>query len=134
MTFTCAPADACSSRIRTVCSSHAANAMPHRRLLTALILTVPMTGASRAIAQTRAVDVGGHVGVLRLSELHTTDAGVGAHVVWHVAPPLAVDGALTGFPGGNDVNGGSTDRQRRVLGLAGLRTTVAFGNSDLFAR
>jgi len=109
--------------------------MPARCLLTALIvLTVLAGGSSRAMAQARAVDVGGHIGVLRLSELHTTDTGVGAHVVWHVAPPLAVDGTLTGFPGGSDFNGGSSAGQRRVLGLAGLRTTVAFGNADLFAQ
>jgi len=134
MMFACAPAGAYTLRIRIVCASQGANAMPARCLLAALIvLTILTLGSSGAMAQARAVDVGGHVGVLRLSELHTTDAGVGAHVVWHVAPALAVDGALTGFPAG-DLNGGATDRQRHVLGLAGLRTSVALGNTDLFAR
>jgi len=108
--------------------------MVHRRFLAALILfTVLMVGASRALAQTRAVDVGAHVGVLRLSELDTTDVGVGAHVVWHVAPALAVAGGVTGFPAA-DESGGSLGHQRRVLGLAGLRTTVTFGNAELYAK
>jgi hypothetical protein len=98
------------------------------------MLTVLSAGSSRAIAQDRAVEAGGHIGILRLSELHTTDVGGGAHVVWHVAPAVAVDGALTGFPGGSDVGAVSTGRQRRVLGLAGLRTSVAVGRADLFAR
>ena len=99
-------------------------------LITLIVLS---TGSSRTFAQNQGVEAGGHIAVLRLSELHTTDVGVGAHVVWHVAPAVAVDGALTGFPGQGDSNS-SLERQRRVLGLAGVRTSVAYGNADLFAR
>ena len=52
---------------------------------TVLIVLMAVTaGSSRAMAQTPAAEVGGHVGVLRLSELNTTDAGVGADVVWRL--------------------------------------------------
>jgi hypothetical protein len=113
---------------------------PHRRgdgriLRSALIVLAVLTvGSSRAAAQTGAVEVGGHVGVLRLSELDTTDSGIGADVVWHFAPSLAVDGAFTWFPGADPFSGGSSRRQDRALGLAGLRAGVTAGSVDLFAR
>lgn len=100
---------------------------------TALIMLVALAaGSSRAMAQTPAV--GGHVGVLRLGELSTTDAGVGPDVVWHVAPSLAIDGAFTWFRGSDASTGGSSRRQQRTLGLAGVRTGVTTGAVDLFAR
>jgi hypothetical protein len=104
---------------------------PCRTVLVALIAVT--AGSSRAMAQTHGVDVGGHVSVLRLSELNTTDAGVGADAVWHVAPALAIDGAFTWFPG-SDASVGTLGRQQRTLGLAGLRTGVSAGTVDLFAR
>ena len=97
-----------------------------------IVLMAATAGSSRAMAQTPAVEVGGHVGVLRLSELKTTDAGVGADVVWPVAPALAIDGGLTWFPG-SDASTGSSHLQR-TLGLAGVRTGVTAGTVDLFAR
>jgi hypothetical protein len=102
---------------------------------TALMMLVALTaGSSRAAAQTGPVEVGGHVGVLRLGELDTTDTGIGTDVVWHLAPSLAVDGAFTWFPGADTFTGGSSRRQQRTLGLAGLRTGVALGIVDLFGR
>ena len=102
---------------------------------TVLVVLLAVTaGSSRAMAQTPAAEVGGHVGVLRLSELDTTDAGVGPDAVWHVAPALAIDGALTWFPGSDASTGGLGRRQQRTLGLAGLRTGVSAGAVDLFAR
>jgi len=101
---------------------------------TALIVLMAATaGSSRAMAQTPAAEVGGHVGVLRLSELKTTDAGVGADVVWPVARSLAIDGGLTWFPD-SDASTGSSQHLQRTLGLAGVRTGVTAGNVDLFAR
>jgi hypothetical protein len=86
------------------------------------------------MAQTHGAQVGGHVGVLRLSELSTTDAGVGADVAWRFSPSLAIDGAFTWFPGSDASTGASGRRQQRTLGLAGLRTGVSAGAVDLFAR
>jgi hypothetical protein len=105
---------------------------PCRTVLIALMAV--MAGSSRAMAQTHGAEVGGHVGVLRLSELDTTDVGVGADAVWHVAPALGIDGAFTWFPGSDPSTGGSGRRQQRTLGLAGLRTGISAGSVDLFAR
>jgi hypothetical protein len=105
---------------------------PCRTVLIALMAL--MAGSSQAMAQTHGAEVGGHVGVLRLSELDTTDVGVGADAVWHVAPALGIDGAFTWFPGSDPSTGGSGQRQQRTLGLAGLRTGISAGSVDLFAR
>jgi len=105
---------------------------PCRTVLFALMAVTAAT--SHAMAQTHGAEVGGHVGVLRLSELDTTDVGVGADGVWHVAPALGIDGAFTWFPGSDTSTGGSGRRQQRTLGLAGLRTGVSAGTVDLFAR
>jgi hypothetical protein len=105
---------------------------PCRTVLFALMAVT--AASSHAMAQTHGAEVGGHVGVLRLSELDTTDVGVGADAVWHVAPALAIDGAFTWFPGSDTSTGGSGRRQQRTLGLAGLRTGVSAGTVDLFAR
>jgi hypothetical protein len=105
---------------------------PCRTVLIALMAV--MAGSSQAMAQTHGAEVGGHVGVLRLSELDTTDVGVGADAVWHVAPALGIDGAFTWFPGSDPSTGGSGRRQQRTLGLAGLRTGISAGSVDLFAR
>ena len=97
------------------------------------MVVVLTAGSSRALAQNR-LEAGAHVGVLRLSELRTTDVGMGADVRWHVAPAVAVEGALTWFPGSDSVSAGAAGRQHRALGLAGLRTRVGYNNIDLFAR
>jgi hypothetical protein len=99
-----------------------------------IALMAVTAGSSQAMAQTHGAEVGGHVGVLRLSELDTTDVGVGADAVWHVAPALGIDGAFTWFPGSDPSSGGSGRRQQRTLGLAGLRTGVSAGSVHLFAR
>jgi len=104
---------------------------PCRTLLIALMAAT--AGSSQAMAQTHGAEVGGHVGVLRLSELSTTDTGVGADVAWRFSPSLAIDGAFTWFPG-SDASTGALGRQQRTLGLAGLRAGVSAGAVDLFAR
>jgi len=102
---------------------------------TALIALMAVTaGSSHAMAQTHGVEVGGHVDVLRLSELSTTDTGVGANVAWRFSPSLAIDGALTWFRGSGASTGGSSQHQQRTLGLAGVRGGVTAGGVDLFAR
>lgn len=103
-----------------------------RRFVIALIAVT--AASSRAMAQTPPVEVGGHVGVLRLSELDTTDVGVGPDVVWPLTPSLAIDGAFTWFRGSAPSMGGSSGHQERTLGLAGLRAGVSAGNVDVFAR
>jgi hypothetical protein len=104
---------------------------PCRTVLVALMAVT--AGPSQAMAQTHGADVGGHIDVLRLSELKSTDAGVGADVVWPVAPSLAIDGALTWYPG-SGTSIGSSQHQRRTLGLAGVRTGITAGTVNLFAR
>ena len=105
-----------------------------RRTVAGLFVSVAAAaGSSGAMAQNRVVEAGGHVGVLRLNELRTTDAGVGGDVVWHVAPAVAVDGALTWFPGTDGSTGASISGQQRALGLAGIRAGVMYGGVDLFA-
>jgi hypothetical protein len=88
-------------------------------------------GPSLAAAQNVGVEIGGHVGVLRLSELDTTDVGVGIHAVAPLSRRVAIEGALTWFPGSSDEG---LNRQGRSLGLAGVRATLGSGNVDFFAR
>jgi hypothetical protein len=110
--------------------------MTHRasaRTVAALI--VAWVGAaftpSPAAAQNVGVEIGGHVGILRVSELDTTDVGVGVHAIAPLSRRVAIDGALTWFPGSSDEG---LNRQGRTLGLAGVRATIGRGNVDLFAR
>ena len=85
-------------------------------------------------AQSAGVEVGAHLGILRLSELDTTDVGVGTHVVVPLASVVAVDATLTWFPGVDDLEANVANSQDRVLGMAGLRATVPSGNVEVFAR
>jgi hypothetical protein len=101
-----------------------------RTLLIALLAAT--AGSSQAMAQTHGAEVGGHVDVLRLSELSSTDAGVGPDVAWRFSPSLAIDGSLTWYPSASTA--GSSQHQQRTLGLAGVRTGVTAGSVDLFAR
>jgi hypothetical protein len=88
-------------------------------------------GPSPAAAQSVGVEVGGHIGILRLSELETTEVGVGVHAIAPLSRRVAIDGALTWFPGSSDPG---LNRQGRTLGLAGVRAMLGRGNVDLFAR
>jgi len=93
-----------------------------------------IAASSTAMAQTRGIDVGGHVGVLRLGELDTTDVGVGPDVVWRMTPLLAIDGALTWFRGSDASTGRSSGHARRTLGLTGLQAVIGAGSVEVFGR
>lgn len=81
------------------------------------------------------IEAGGHVSVLRLSEFNTTDAGVGVNVAWHVTPIVALDGALTWFPGDDTAPASARiSNQQRLLGLVGARPGIRRGPLELFAR
>jgi hypothetical protein len=98
-----------------------------------IVVCVCLTlGAGPAAAQNPRIQVGGHVSVLRLSELDTTDVGVGASIVGPLTPVVAIDGALTWIPG--DDGADALERQHRTLGLIGLRATAVNGTVQLFAR
>ena len=112
--------DSVTQRLETAC----------RTVLIALLAVT--AGSSQAMAQTHGAEVGGHVDVLRLSELSSTDAGVGADVAWRFSPSLAVDGSLTWYPSASTA--GSSQHQQRTLGLAGVRAGVTAGTVNLFAR
>jgi hypothetical protein len=101
------------------------------RIVLAALLAVT-AGSSQAMAQTRGAEVGGHVDVLRLSELSSTDAGIGPDLAWRFSPSLAIDGSLTWYPSASTA--GSSQQQQRTLGLAGVRAGVTAGSVDLFAR
>jgi hypothetical protein len=94
-------------------------------------LSALVTGASPASAQGRGIEAGGHVTVLRLSELDTTDIGVGAGVLWPVTSVLAIDGVLTWFPAGE--LGADGVESQRVLGLGGARIVATRRTVELFA-
>ena len=100
-------------------------------IVTCVFVTV---GSSTAIAQTRGVETGGHVSILRLSEFDSTDVGVGAHVIGHLMSVVAIDGALTWFPGARDFEEDGLVSQHRTLGLVGIRATVGKGDVQFFAR
>lgn len=91
-------------------------------------------GAPPAAAQNAGVETGGHVSLLRLSELETTDAGVGAHVVWPLTSVVAIDGAFTWFVGTRDSEADALESPHRTLGLAGLRASLGNGDVEFFAR
>jgi hypothetical protein len=100
-------------------------------IVTCVFLTV---GSSTAIAQTRGVETGGHVSILRLKEFDSTDVGVGAHVIGHLMSIVAIDGALTWFPGDGDFEANALESQHRTLGLVGLLGSIAKGDVEFFAR
>ena len=92
-------------------------------------------GVSPARAQDdRRLELGGQISTLRLSEFETTDVGIGVQTAWRLGPVLALDGALTWFPGGDDESSPRIDRQQRLLGLAGVRGGVRSGRMELFGR
>ena len=82
----------------------------------------------------RRFELGGQLTTLRLSEFETTDVGVGVQAGWRLTPVVAVDGALTWFPGGDDGGFPRIERQQRMLGVVGLRAGVESGRMELFAR
>src|SRR5687768_8518416 len=103
-----------------------------RAVASVIVVWIGVTfGPSPAAAQSVGVEIGGHVGILRLSELDTTDVGVGVHAIAPLSSRIAIDGALTWFPGSSD---SGLNRQGRTLGLAGVRAMLGRGNVDLFAR
>jgi hypothetical protein len=77
-------------------------------------------------------EIGPNLSVLRVSELDTTDVGVGVDAAWHLTPRLAIDGTLSWFPGSGDEP--SLKDQRRVLGLIGVRSGVTRGGIDFYGR
>ena len=81
------------------------------------------------------VDLGGHVSVLRLSEIDATDTGIGVDAAWRATPLVALDGAFTWFPGKDDSTTGSRIRnQQRTLGLIGARSGIRRGPFEISGR
>jgi hypothetical protein len=108
-----------------------------RRILNTLVAASAVAvalGASRADAQPAAgsVDIGPNLSVLRLSELDTTDVGIGVDASWHLMPRITIDGSLALFPGSGDDT--SLSDQRRVLGLVGVRSGITRGRVDIYGR
>ena len=100
-----------------------------------VVLGVALTiGSSPATAQSRGVQAGGAVSVLRLSEFDITRVGAGAQVVWPLTPVVAIDGALSWFPGAQDFQTDRLETQSLVVGLAGLRFAARYRNVELFPR
>ena len=99
-------------------------------------LIVAIAGVSPAFAQARhgGLEVGAHVSTLQLSEFDITDTGVGVTATWRVVPAIAVDGALTAFPGDRDFVGDRIASQRRTLGVVGARSGIRRGPIELFGR
>lgn len=98
-----------------------------------LWLTFTLTAAP-AQAQTAAgsFEIGPNLSILRLSELDTTDVGVGVDASWHLLPRLTIDGTLAWFPGGGDDR--ALSDQRRLLGLIGVRSGITRGGVDFYGR
>src|SRR5688572_7778665 len=96
------------------------------RLGTAFLISVALLAPRSVAAQTAqpGIEGGGHVAVLRLSEFDVTDLGVGVNATIPAGNALAVDGAVTWFPGGG---GDLIDGQRRTLGLFGVRSGIRRG-------
>lgn len=106
-----------------------------KRVVAACFVAWGLVGVTTASAQQeRTVDVGVQVNALRLSEFDTGDAGVGIESAWRVTPLLAIEGALSWFPGGGDDETSRVENQGRVLGLVGVRSGIQRGPVELFAR
>jgi hypothetical protein len=70
------------------------------RVASLCLLARGAAGAAPALAQEAGrLEVGAQVTAVRLSELETTDVGVGVQAGWRLGPVLKVDGALSWFPG-----------------------------------
>ena len=92
--------------------------------------------ATPVLAQSsnRGLEVGAHVSTLQLNEFDITDTGIGVTTTWRVAPAIAIDGALTAFPGDRDFVGDRIASQRRTLGVVGARSGIRRGPVELFGR
>ena len=92
-----------------------------------------LVSVSPVAAQTfdRPLELSGEVATLRLSEFKITSVGTAVNVAWHVAPALAVDGALIWFPGGWQSGTGTLASQERLLGLLGVNTGLPLGPVEL---
>jgi hypothetical protein len=100
-----------------------------------LILSGSAVGPASAQSREEGFEIGAHAAMLRLSEFDATDAGVGLNVAWRATPIVALDGAVTWFPGSDAASASARiSNQTRVLGLAGARTSVRRGALELFAR
>jgi hypothetical protein len=100
-----------------------------------LAIAVALGSTAPVLAQTGNLELGGHVAVVRLSEFDVTDTGVGMASAWRVTPIVAIDGALSWFPAGNNGSANARiERQERVLGLIGARSVIRRGNVELFGR
>lgn len=100
-------------------------------LLSGVILAMAASPA-HAQSPTGKFEIGPNLSILRLSELDTTDVGIGVDAAWHIAPRIAIDGTLAWFPGGGDDP--SLSDQRRVLGLIGVRSGVTRAGIDFYGR
>ena len=108
-----------------------------RTLRTAVVLVLACTvaGVAPSYAQDeRRLEIGGQVSTLRLSEFDTTDVGIGVQAGWRFNRLLAVDGALSWFPGSDDEGVARIERQHKVLGVAGVRAGVQSGPLEVFGR
>ncbi len=104
------------------------------QILTVCMLVWGVAAVRPAVAQDApSLELAAQVATLRLSEFDTTDVGIGVNAAWRLTPLLAVDGALSWFPGSDD-DEQRIERQGRVLGLAGLRAGVQSGPLELFGR
>jgi hypothetical protein len=61
-----------------------------RAVISFLVVSGLVLAAVPASAQDRGIDAGGHLTVLRLSELDTTDVGIGVSVLRSVTPVWSI--------------------------------------------
>jgi hypothetical protein len=91
-----------------------------------------------ALAQDGRLTVSGFAAVLNLTELDTTDPGIGGGVSWRIGPVLAVDGMGAWFSGGDGPGSDSPTSVGeplgdRVLIVAGIRAGRSLGRAEVFA-
>jgi hypothetical protein len=105
-------------------------------VLTLCATVVIIIDAPRAAAQTPegAVEIGGQLNILRISEFEITDVGTGVEASWHLTPGLAIDGTLAWFPGQTEFEIDAIASQHRVLGLVGARSGITRGRFDVYGR
>jgi len=105
-----------------------------REYLTAASIVIGAIAPAHAQTAGRPVEANVGFATMHLSELDDRNVGVRGTVDVHVARAVAIDGALTWFPGTWNASRSVLDGQGRLLGFVGLKAAAAQPRVDLSGR
>jgi hypothetical protein len=106
------------------------------RAFVAVFLFAAVGHASPAAAQRSGLpfELTGEVPVISLSELGSTNVGVGGIIDWNITPEFAIESSLDWFPGGWNSDSGPLKDEGRLAGLLGVKAGRPVGRVALFGR